>query len=176
MKTNLTSLGELCQLIRESINIVDFCEQNYNAVFIPGKNGWFNTLCFMPEHLDTNPSLGVNADTSTFHCFGCGAKGSVIDLVMIAEGLDLRQSIDYLLEYLNIQPEIASTKFHAIKRLLKASSPRLHRDLLLEAKIKQLKRDFADTERDEYYNRVCDIFDSYAKSNDAEFQNMIYQM
>jgi DNA primase len=169
-----TSLGNLCTLIKDTINIVDFCEHAYNAVFVPGHNGWFNTLCFMPEHMDTNPSLGVNVETNTFHCFGCGCKGSVIDMVMLVESMDLRQAIEFLLEYLDIQPDIAAPKFYAIKKILKTNTPRINRDILLDAKIKQIRKHKANNI--EYYNLTCQILDKYAKLSDSEFQQVIYKL
>lgn len=33
--------------------------------------------CFNPEHDDENPSLRVDREHGTFHCFGCGHKGNV---------------------------------------------------------------------------------------------------
>ncbi|PXF40603.1 DNA primase [Gracilariopsis chorda] len=39
-----------------------------------------------PFHNDKNPSLHINDDMGTFHCFGCGASGSIIDLEQLAAG------------------------------------------------------------------------------------------
>ena len=174
MKTQ--SLGDLCTLIKDTINIVDFCEQTYNAVFIPGQHGWFNTLCLMPEHPETNPSMGVNIETNTFHCFSCGQKGSIIDMVMTIENMDLTQAVSFLLDFLDIQPDISSPKFHAIKKLLKSSTPRIHRDILLDAKIKQIKKQKDELEIKKYYKLVCDIFEGYSKMGDSEFQKFIFKV
>src|SRR3954451_25093866 len=43
-------------------------------------------LC--PFHADRKPSLKVNLGRKVFHCFGCGAKGNVIEFVRRKEGLD----------------------------------------------------------------------------------------
>lgn len=32
-----------------------------------------------PFHNDTDPSLSLNDDLNTFHCFGCHAKGDIIE-------------------------------------------------------------------------------------------------
>ena len=34
---------------------------------------------------------------NVFHCFGCGAKGSVVDLVMRLEGVSFRHAVEILL-------------------------------------------------------------------------------
>ena len=51
-------------------------------------------LC--PFHDDKNPSLSINPEMNVFHCFGCGAKGSVIDWVMKTEGVALRKAVELL--------------------------------------------------------------------------------
>ncbi len=53
-------------------------------------------LC--PFHDDTNPSLSItldatdNAQANTFHCFGCGKKGSLIDFEKELTGVELRDA------------------------------------------------------------------------------------
>src|SRR5258708_8427761 len=46
-----------------------------------------------PFHRDDRPSLIVYPQTGSFHCFGCGAGGDVIEFVRRAEGLDFRDAI-----------------------------------------------------------------------------------
>lgn len=38
-------------------------------------------------HEDKTPSFSVSEEKGLFHCFGCGAKGDVIDFVMMLDGL-----------------------------------------------------------------------------------------
>jgi len=52
--------------------------------------------CPFPEHTDEEPSFIVTPSKNLFHCMGCDAAGSVIDLVMKLDGLTLRQAIDQL--------------------------------------------------------------------------------
>jgi len=46
----------------------------------------FRALC--PFHQDRDPSLVVYAQEGRWHCFGCGARGDVVDLVRGLEGHD----------------------------------------------------------------------------------------
>jgi len=50
-------------------------------------NQW-RTLCPFPDHIDTAPSFFVYPDGG-FHCFGCGAHGSLEDIYNFFE-LDFR--------------------------------------------------------------------------------------
>jgi len=56
----------------------------------------FVCRCLCGEHEDRTPSFTLYANDDHFHCFACGKHGSVIDLVMLAEGVDLRQALEKL--------------------------------------------------------------------------------
>src|SRR3954452_19995513 len=45
-------------------------------------------VCRCPFHADRKPSLKVNLGRKVFNCFGCGAKGNIIEFVRRKEGLD----------------------------------------------------------------------------------------
>jgi DNA primase len=45
----------------------------------PNKHGFI--LC--PFHDDHSPSLKVYPKTNTFHCFGCGKSGDVIEFIQL---------------------------------------------------------------------------------------------
>lgn len=49
-----------------------------------------------PFHPDKSPSFTVYADDRRFQCFGCGVQGDVIDFVMRAYGVKMREAIDML--------------------------------------------------------------------------------
>jgi DNA primase catalytic core len=53
-------------------------------------------LC--PFHEEKTPSFHVTPAKNLFHCFGCGAAGSVIDFVMKKDGLTKQQAIDWLVK------------------------------------------------------------------------------
>ena len=54
-----------------------------------GRN--FVGLC--PFHNEKTPSFSVNAERGFFHCFGCGAGGSVFNFMMKVEGLTFPEAI-----------------------------------------------------------------------------------
>jgi DNA primase len=52
-------------------------------------------LC--PFHKDTNPSLNIDPVKNVWQCKGaCGKSGSVIDWVMLAEGVSVRHALELL--------------------------------------------------------------------------------
>jgi DNA primase catalytic core len=56
-------------------------------------------LC--PFHEEKTPSFRVTPAKNLYHCFGCGAAGSVIDFVMKKDGLTKQQAIDWLVKQSN---------------------------------------------------------------------------
>lgn len=51
-------------------------------------------LC--PFHKEKTPSFTVNEDKGFYHCFGCGAHGSVFDFVMETQGLSFPEAVEQL--------------------------------------------------------------------------------
>lgn len=54
----------------------------------------FVALC--PFHEEKNASFHIHPDTDRYHCFGCGADGTIIDLVMGLDGLTLPAALEKL--------------------------------------------------------------------------------
>src|SRR5437870_3395231 len=54
-------------------------------------------LC--PFHKDTKPSFRVNLEKNVFHCFGCSAKGNIIDFVARKEGTTIRRAAELVAEW-----------------------------------------------------------------------------
>ena len=54
-----------------------------------GRN--FTGLC--PFHQEKTPSFSVNAERGFFHCFGCGAGGTVFNFIMKLEGLTFPEAV-----------------------------------------------------------------------------------
>ena len=51
-------------------------------------------LC--PFHKEKTPSFTVNEDKGFYHCFGCGAHGSVFDFVMQTDGVSFPEAVERL--------------------------------------------------------------------------------
>jgi len=49
-----------------------------------------------PFHEDNTPSLVISPANNLYHCFGCGAAGSVIDWTMKTQGLSFRHAVELL--------------------------------------------------------------------------------
>lgn len=50
-------------------------------------------FCHCPIHAaDDTPSMKIYEDQNTFHCYGCGEGGDIIDFVMKVDGLSFRDA------------------------------------------------------------------------------------
>jgi hypothetical protein len=47
-----------------------------------------------PFHADANPSLGLDDANGVFHCFGCNAKGNLVDFVKLCRKSKLKRDVD----------------------------------------------------------------------------------
>lgn len=71
--------------------------------------------CLCGENSDRTPSFMLYEDDDHFHCFACNRHGSVIDLVMLAEGCDLPTALD-LLRRRYLTGEAVSDGFRRVRR------------------------------------------------------------
>ena len=81
-------------------------------------------LC--PFHEETEPSCKVNLEKRAFHCFGCGAKGNVLDFVARMENAELPEAARTLAEICGI-PLTEVSKTEAQPKSPRTSPPQPHR-------------------------------------------------
>jgi hypothetical protein len=70
IKVNLKQ-SRLKKLINDNIKITDVAKSYGIQVK--------NNKCLCPFHADKDPSLGLDDKRNIFHCFGCNAKGDIIE-------------------------------------------------------------------------------------------------
>ena len=85
--------GDLDRLKR-NVSIVELCR---NRGIELKKHGQRDLIGKCPFHKDKNPSFVVTPEKNLFHCMGCDAAGSVIDLIMKLDCLTFREAVDKLL-------------------------------------------------------------------------------
>src|SRR5881392_627882 len=82
---------ETLQAIRERTSIVELVS-GYVSLKKAGKNH----LGLCPFHSEKTPSFTVNDERGLFHCFGCGAGGTVFTFVMRADRVDFLEAVEVL--------------------------------------------------------------------------------
>lgn len=86
---------DLAKHLKSSIDIVKVIGE-YVRLRRTGGAGRYMGLC--PFHTEKTPSFSVNGTHQYYYCFGCNAKGSVIDFVMQLEGLTFFEAVKALAE------------------------------------------------------------------------------
>ena len=71
-------------------------------------------LC--PFHKEKTPSFTVSDDKGFYHCFGCGANGSVFDFVMQTEGLSFPEAVERLAGDAGLEVPVASPEARSAAR------------------------------------------------------------
>ncbi len=77
--------------VKNKLDIVDIVGQHV-TLKKAGRN--FKGLC--PFHREKTPSFMVSPERQSFHCFGCGKGGSVIDFVMEHDHIDFVEALEEL--------------------------------------------------------------------------------
>lgn len=97
------------ELISEVVNANDIISLVSSYVHLKKSGSGYMGCC--PFHREKTPSFHVSSDKQLYHCFGCGAGGSVIQFVMAAENLDFPDSVRFLAERAGINlPELGQSK------------------------------------------------------------------
>ncbi|MDR2748320.1 MAG: DNA primase, partial [Bifidobacteriaceae bacterium] len=70
--------------------------------------GRYKGLC--PFHDEKTPSFTVSPQTSTWHCFGCGAHGDIYAFFMKLNGLSFPESVQYVASLAHFELHFTQTK------------------------------------------------------------------
>lgn len=70
--------------------------------YIPTKRHGPEYQALCPFHKEKTPSFTINDQKGFYHCFGCGAHGSVIDFIMELENLDFPAAVKFSANLANI--------------------------------------------------------------------------
>ncbi len=79
--------------VLDHIGIIEIA-QNYGLR--PRRNGQGKWFINCPIHNENTPSCCLFENTNTYKCFGCGAHGNVIDLVVSLENTDFKTALERL--------------------------------------------------------------------------------
>ena len=93
--------------------LLGYCQARGWRLKHDGSANQYKCLCPLPGHKEKTPSFTIYADDH-FHCFGCGARGYVIDLHAALKGVP----------YMEALCELAGAKYHGGKKSGSASRAR----------------------------------------------------
>ena len=82
---------EIIEEVRAAANIVDVVGSH-----VPLRKRGKNYLGLCPFHGEKEPSFTVSDEKQIFHCFGCGASGSVFDFLMRSRNLSFAEAVKEL--------------------------------------------------------------------------------
>lgn len=109
--------------IKSEVSLLRLAQSQGLTVTKQGKD----SVVSCPFHEEDTPSCIISPKTNLFHCFGCGAGGSVIDWVMKTQGVSFRLACELLQK--DIGAVVESKKIVKKTTVQKLTSP-LAADLL----------------------------------------------
>jgi len=92
--------------LKQGIRIEALCAERGIAL---RRHGSADLVGKCPFHEEDEPSFIVTPGKNLFHCMGCDAGGSVIDLVMKLDGLTFREAVEQLMTGNGISTTAAET-------------------------------------------------------------------
>jgi DNA primase catalytic core len=128
--------------LKQEVSIVSLAE----ARGIELKRSGESLVGLCPFHEDSSPSFRIDPKRNVFNCFGCDAKGTVIDFVMLLEGVSFRHAVEFLLADC---PSVASSRCQLAPK--RSRSQKLPDLLDSDADDDQLRTDVA-----EYYHQALE--------------------
>ncbi len=85
-------------IIKDNLTIADLVGR---YVSLKRKGSRLTACC--PFHNEKTPSFHVDSDKGFFHCFGCGKGGDLIKFAQEIEGLDFRETLDFLADIAGVE-------------------------------------------------------------------------
>lgn len=135
---------ELMNEICSANDIID-----YAATFMTLKRSGKSYMACCPFHNEKTPSFHIDRDKQLFHCFGCGASGNFVQLVMRLEGLDYRDALRQLADHAGITiPENGMRESNALTQKKEAIlemnklAARFFYDSLMDKDVGKSARDY----------------------------------
>jgi DNA primase len=84
--------------VKEAVDMVELVGARTDLKRVGSK---WSGLC--PFHDERTPSFSVDAEHKLYHCFGCGEGGDAIRFVESTEGLDFKESVEYLADRYRVE-------------------------------------------------------------------------
>ena len=107
------------ELIAEITTANDIVDIASSYMKLKRTGSGYTGLC--PFHGEKTPSFHISPDKQLYHCFGCGAGGSVLQFIMNIENLDFVDAVKFLASRANIalpegENKESSDKIHKRKQ------------------------------------------------------------
>lgn len=88
------------ELINEVVAANDLVDLASSYMKLSRSGRTYRGLC--PFHGEKTPSFYISGEKQLYHCFGCGAGGTVLQFIMNIENLDFIEAVKFLAQRANI--------------------------------------------------------------------------
>jgi len=99
------------EAVSENIDIQRFLFTDLRVRYIGVSGDNYIIECPDPTHVDKHPSCYFHKKTLVYHCFGCGARGSIIDLVSYNKDIDRGEAVKLIQKHAGMALNSVSASF-----------------------------------------------------------------
>ncbi len=82
-------------------------EQILDHYSVRSRGAGVKRMALCPFHDDTKPSCSIHLERKLFYCFGCGAKGSVLDFVALIENVSIQEAAERIEQICRVPSDAA---------------------------------------------------------------------
>ena len=104
-------------------------EQILDRYSVKSRGAGSKRMALCPFHPDRRPSCSIHLERKVFYCFGCGAKGSVLDFVAQIENVSIHEATERIEEMCRIRHDEAVSRRQKPTQDGRAKIPIGHCDL-----------------------------------------------
>lgn len=106
--------------MRYSDNVIEDVKDGNDIIDLIGsyvhlKRSGNNYMGLCPFHGEKSPSFNVNPNRQLYHCFGCGASGTVFNFIQAIENLNFLEALNFLADRINYTLPTNSTNQYAFE-------------------------------------------------------------
>ena len=94
--------GEELERLKKEVSLLRLIESQGHTLIKRGKNHVMRCVF----HADATASLTITPEKNLYHCFGCGAAGSVLDWVMKTQSVSLPHAVQILRHGADLSGEV----------------------------------------------------------------------
>lgn len=145
------------EIIAQHINLRDVLTKDCGMTYCESAVRDYRIECPNPFHVDKNPSCFLSKDKLIFQCFGCGEKGTLVDIVRRNMDMKHDEAIDFVERLAAIPRDGTATKTKG--RFVRKTRPEFQLSALYSRDWRHADKEILDFIDRRNFNRL--LFDEW---------------
>lgn len=87
------------EIVSQNMDLLSFLKKELGLRYVKSTGKDYCIECPNPFHVEKNPSCYLSKSKLIYSCFGCGSKGTIVDLIATHKGIQHKDAIKYLRQF-----------------------------------------------------------------------------